>query len=133
MAGHDSVSYVQDNLDGVVRRYGNLNPNVGQASLDTYRSRIKRAIADFVGYRTDPQWQPASRAKRAAVESSEALPQGGRAPVAAPASAPSELAGALRHRFPLRSDLDVEIVLPRNFTARAESVNAFETAGLRNL
>src|SRR4051812_41575247 len=63
-AGNDTVSYVSDNLDDILARYGNLNGHVGQASIATYRARIRRAIADFIGHRTDPQWRPSSRLKR---------------------------------------------------------------------
>src|SRR5690242_17909307 len=63
-AGRDSIGYVGDNLDDILLRYGNLNPKVGQASIATYRARIRRAISDFIGHRTDPQWRPPSRQRR---------------------------------------------------------------------
>jgi hypothetical protein len=126
--GSDTVGYVSDHLDEIIQRYGNLNQQVGQASLGAYRARVRRAIADFVGHRTDPQWRPTSRPKRSVPEI------GGPVSVSAPktpthSSISAESPGALRHRLPLRPDFDVEITLPRDFTGReAKRVLAWITA-----
>jgi hypothetical protein len=122
--GHDSVGYVKDHLDDLVKRYGNLNPNASKASIDTYRSRVERAIEDFIGHKTDANWQPRSRARRG-----EASPSAATTPSGTPlAKTINEIAdelfpkpaaaNALRHRFPLRPDFDVEVLLPRDFTSK---------------
>jgi hypothetical protein len=122
--GSDTVGFVSQSLDDLIHRYGNLNPTIGQASLDAYRSRVKRAIEDYVGHRTDPQYRPPSRARRnrdpeetAAGDAKPASPA--RTPDnRRPVELPPEDPGSLRHRLPLRSDFDVEIVLPRDFSVR---------------
>jgi hypothetical protein len=117
-ANNDTVSYVFDNLDDILARYGNLNRHVGQASIATYRARIRRAIADFIGHRTDPQWRPASRLKRQSPAGSGPAAPSGQPPAREQASSAPENPGALRHRLPLRPDFDVEIVLPRDLGAK---------------
>jgi len=62
-AGKDTVGFVQEHVDELVARYGNLNPKVGKGSLDTYRARLSRAVEDFIAHKTDPQWQPPSRSR----------------------------------------------------------------------
>jgi hypothetical protein len=116
-AGANTVGYVSHNLDDILERYRNLNGHVGQASINTYRARIKRAVADFIGHRTDPQWRPVSRPKR---ETDERSPEASRTPSPKVQSlqVQVESPGGLRHRLPLRPDFDVEIVLPRDLTGK---------------
>lgn len=114
----DSVGYVDDNLDDILMRYGNLNPKVGQASLATYRARIRRAIADFIGHRTDPQWRPASRPRRRSATGEASETSSINQTKGHGALAPTENPLALTHRLPLRQDFDVEIVLPRDLTSK---------------
>lgn len=123
----DTVGYVKDHLSDLVRRYGNKNPKVGKGSLETYRSRVEKAIEDFIGHKTDANWEPRTRGSRIDRRSKASPPP----PTAVEASQPTNTdpvvtllgglpanATALRHRFPLRPDFDVEILLPRDFTAK---------------
>jgi|SRR6185437_3713640 hypothetical protein len=115
--GNDTVGFAADNLDDILARYANLNQHVGQASIATYRARVRRAISDFIGHRTDPQWRPASRAKRqSAGTPAPAVTSSQVSKGTAPST--TENPGALRHRLPLRSDFDVEVVLPRDLSAK---------------
>lgn len=131
--GDDTVGYVQEHLDDLIQRYGNLNPKVGKASLLEYRRRVLRAIEDYVGHRTDPQWQPRTRPRAGAREGG---PPGAKAarkvpPTAEPPPpvARAEPGNALRHRLPLRADFDVEILLPRDLsTGEAQRLTAWIAA-----
>ncbi len=129
--GKDTVGYVLNHLDELIRQHGNLNRNVGQATLAAYRSRVRRAIEDYVGHRTDPQWQPASREprKQGAVGR---RPTTGPSVVSAPPASPSSVTTGsppLRHYLPLRANFAVEILLPWDFTrAEAERVTGWVNA-----
>jgi hypothetical protein len=137
-SNEDTIGFVSTNLDDLVRRHANLNPHVGQGSVDTYRSRIRRAIKDYIGHRTDPQWRPPSRQRRQTPTpvatdetSSPSILPTRNIPERAPEIAlPTESAPrSMRHRLPLRADFDVEILLPRDFSPKeAKRVTNWITA-----
>jgi hypothetical protein len=123
---NDNLQFVEKHLGDLVERYGNLHQSVGRGSLDSYRQRIAKAIADYTAHRTDPQWRPDARRARK-VESPKPRPVG-KTP-AQPADVPvSTSVSAMTHRLPLRGNFDVEITLPRDFTAQeAKRVSAWIT------
>ncbi|HYO71268.1 MAG TPA: hypothetical protein VEU33_34830, partial [Archangium sp.] len=137
---NNSVGYVSSHLDELIQRYSNLHGNrIGQASLMTYKMRVIRAIRDYLDYKTNPQWQPVARHRRSADErgETEKKPHPAQTPwhqmhPVSPTAQPlamREESNALLHRLPLRSDFDVELRLPRDFTAKeAKRVTAWITA-----
>jgi len=115
---HDTVPFVEKHLGDLIERYGNLHQSVGRLSLEAYRHRVAKAIADYTAHRTDPQWRPDSRKARAKVEPSKSRPSP-KAPTQQPVEPPLTIAvAAMTHRLPLRANFDVEITLPRDFSAQ---------------
>jgi hypothetical protein len=138
----DTVGYVREHLDDLITRYGNLNPKVGRASIDTYRARVARAVDDFIAHKTDPQWRPTARQRSTtapAATKGKALKGKVRVAAHSPPTSPPDaqvyyggVAGqenALRHRLPLRAGFDVEVLLPRDFSSKeARRVSAWLSA-----
>lgn len=120
-ASKDTVGQVKRNLDSLMQRYSNLHPKVGKASLDACRQRVARAIEDYAGHRTDPEWQPQTREGRKGGKGTGTPSMPAPTPQTQPSgrsTLTSESVNVLRHRLPLRADFDVERLLPRDFTAK---------------
>lgn len=111
----NSVAFVRDHVDDLFKRYQNLNPKVGHQSLIAYRSRLSRAVKDYVAHRSGRRASTSSGATR---KSEPTARKGKRVQ-----SDPQLSAETLRHRFPLRPGFDAEVVLPRDFsTAEAKRI-----------
>ncbi len=120
----DTVTFVEDHVDELIERYRRKNPKVGQHSLDTYRGRITRAIHDFKQAQADANWEPpnipASTATAAMVSEPDLVmrDRDGIRELQTKLRMYGGGTNGLRHRLPLRPDFDVEIFLPRDFSAK---------------
>jgi hypothetical protein len=104
---------------------------------DGYKSRARRAVTDYIGHRTDPQWKPSSRARLARNNLGKA---GNIRSVEHPLEATMSVSPSvsadlntgptkLKHYLPLRPNLAVEILLPWDFTPEeAERVTGWVKA-----
>jgi hypothetical protein len=132
----DNLDYILGNLDVLIHRLRNKNPNVRASTLKVYKSRVKSSLEDFKAWSADPfAWerevivrakaqglegrkekQAAKRAKRSAALAAEATTAA--EPAEKPAvreSAPSALPSeGLRVRLPIRPDFSIDIVLPKD-------------------
>lgn len=134
----DNLDYILGNLDLLIHRLRNKNPNVRASTLKVYKSRVKSSLEDFKAWSADPfAWerevlvrakahglegrkekQAAKRAKQPAPEkkTAEAVEE---APVATaeaapPAAATVDPAAGLHVRLPIRPDFSIDIVLPKD-------------------
>ncbi len=107
-----TIGEVLNDIDDLLLRYQNLNPQVSASSLASYRARIKRVLTDFESSRTKAGWKPGR-----GVEASEPKRV---APDSKPVDVKTVPSAALRYVLPLRPSFDVELSLPRDLT-RAEA------------
>lgn len=128
----------QLNVDDVIRRFGNLNPDVAPDSLKTYRSRMSKAIELFAAYNEDPvNWQPPASSgtprRKAKVSSRDGDESRTKQPLkavasshAAPSSSVTSTSG-FTYPFPLRDNVTIMISnLPRDIKSNeVERVCAF--------
>ncbi len=129
----DSLDFILQNLDVLVNRFRNRNPNVQASTLKVYKSRLKSSIEDFRAWSSDPfAWERTvtERAKAHALESrkekrelAKKAPKGEKAaePKAtlpeAELSTPENLTPQTDNKgrrvsFPIRPDFNIEILLP---------------------
>jgi hypothetical protein len=132
----DNLDYILGNLDVLIHRLRNKNPNVRASTLKVYKSRVKSSLEDFKAWSADPfAWerevivrakaqglesrkekQAAKRAKRSTAPAAKAITaaESAEEPAireSAPAAPPSE---GLRVRLPIRPDFSIDIVLPKD-------------------
>src|SRR5262249_4617181 len=130
--GEDNVEYMTQNLDLLVNRFRNKNPNVQASTLKVYKSRLKSSLEDFQAWRKDcVAWE------KSILEKAKALPvrerknksiekrvggNGRDRAVAAPVKAetpppappqPSFSDGSRRISFPIRHDFNLEVAIPQ--------------------
>lgn len=132
----DNLEYILGNLDLLIHRLRNKNPNVRASTLKVYKSRVKSSLEDFKAWSADPfAWerevivrakaqglegrkekQAAKRAKKApTTEAAPEVVEPVDAPPHAEALPPLSTADAgLRVRLPIRPDFSIEIVLPKD-------------------
>lgn len=127
--GEDNVKYMLDNLDLLVNRFRNKHSNVQASTLKVYKSRLKSSLEDYVSWSKDPlAWEKSVLEKvnaspnkdRKAKAKQKALPRHVTKETVSPA-APRETEaraalpatqGGRRVSFPIRSDFNVEMVIP---------------------
>lgn len=134
----DSLDYILGNLDLLIHRLRNKNPNVRASTLKVYKSRVKSSLEDFKAWSADPfAWEREVlvRAKAQGLEGrkeKQAAKRAKQPPVekTTPAEAPAEPAVAvadatppapvvpapagLHVRLPIRPDFSIEVVLPKD-------------------
>lgn len=125
----DSLDFISKNLDVLVHRFGNKNPNVQASTLKVYKSRTKSSIEDFRAWSADPfAWERCitDKAKAAASENRKEkrikvkAPKAAKTAVVKPAQGPEAATtevlikeGRVRRvAFPIRPDFSIEICLP---------------------
>ncbi len=139
----DNLDYILGNLDLLIHRLRNKNPNVRASTLKVYKSRVKSSLEDFKAWSADPfAWerevlerakaqglegrkekQAAKRAKQlpapAKKEASGAEPEAEvpvtETEIVAPVAASAAANSSGMHiRLPIRPDFSIEIVLPKD-------------------
>jgi len=98
-------------LDEVLKRFATLNQNIGAASINTYRSRIEKAISYYQDYQHNPNGWHANRKARAQVNRSirAKSPTSNRSDSRiASRSREKEMSG-ITTTFPLREDVLITI------------------------
>lgn len=123
------------NIDrqAIVRRFGNLNPDVSPGSLKTYLARFKKAIDLYISYSENPMnWQPPTstggkRGRKKGVEqtkntaSTPSIAQQKTEQIVQPANR------GFNYPFPLRDNCTIMFTnLPRDLkTAEVARISAF--------
>jgi len=134
----DNLEYILGNLDLLIHRLRNKNPNVRASTLKVYKSRVKSSLEDFKAWSADPfAWerevlerakaqglegrkekQAAKRAKQLPTPSKKEAavePEVEESAVAAEAAAmPVASSDGMHIRLPIRPDFSIEIVLPKD-------------------
>ncbi len=130
----DSLDFILQNLDVLVNRFRNKNPNVQASTLKVYKSRVKSSIEDFRAWSADPfAWErtvtdkakamalenrkekraqkKASAKKESVVVASAVAPE---STVAETENVPVHIPNATVRRvsFPIRPDFNIDIFLP---------------------
>lgn len=122
-------------VDDFLQRFVTLKgTDYTPGSLQTYKSRFRTALETFLDWAEDPSaWKPPTTARRRQADAQ--LPntkQSHDAPASAtrdPSKAPRGADGMISYPFPLRNDVDVELVLPRDLTPEeAKRLVAFVNA-----
>lgn len=134
----DNLDYIMGNLDLLVHRFRNRNPNVRASTMKVYKSRVKHSIEDFQSWSADPfvwERQVSEKAKllergqrkslRAARKISEpvedaiarkvatqALSELGELEVDTAEDTAETVDRARKVQFPIRSGTTVEVTLP---------------------
>ncbi len=131
----DSLDFILQNLDVLVNRFRNKNPQVQASTLKVYKSRTKSSIEDFRAWSADPfAWERTvtDKAKAMALENRKEKRAKKKAekvtPAVASAAAPEPvvaepppvdafvatipMANTRRVSFPIRPDLNIDIYLP---------------------
>lgn len=125
----DHLEYILKNLDLFINRFRNKSKSVNEATLKVYKSRVKSSLEDYKAWSNDPfAWERKLNEKKAATqvqrrtkkatkpikpaepvvsESEIQLPEEQMAPEVKVLSQPSR-----RISFPVRSDFNVEVVIP---------------------
>lgn len=137
----DNLEYILGNLDLLIHRLRNKNPNVRASTLKVYKSRVKSSLEDFKAWSADPfAWerevlirakanglegrkekQEAKRAKQPAAEKKavvdvevEEVVVATAAVEAAPVATPMPPVAGMHVRLPIRPDFSIDIVLPKD-------------------
>ncbi len=129
--GEDNVDYLLENLDLLVNRFRNKNSNVQQSTLKVYKSRVKSSLEDYRAWCKDPiAWEKsvleksnvAHAKERKAKAAAKEKPVKAEAPIATArvektAAEPRPTIektprGGRKVIFPVRSDFNVELVIP---------------------
>lgn len=125
----DHLEYILSNLDLLINRFRNKSKSVNEATLKVYKSRVKSSLEDYKAWSNDPfAWERKLNDKKAAsqvqkrskktIKTSKPIEQKSQ-PVIEEATFTQEPtavfkapAAARRVSFPIRADLNVEVVIP---------------------
>ncbi|NBX69675.1 MAG: hypothetical protein EBR01_12010 [Proteobacteria bacterium] len=125
----DHLEYILSNLDLLINRFRNKSKSVNEATLKVYKSRVKSSLEDYKAWSNDPfAWERKLNDKKAAsqvqkrskktIKTSKPIEQKSQ-PVMEEATLTQEPtavfkapAAARRVSFPIRADLNVEVVIP---------------------
>lgn len=128
-AGEDNVDYILNNLDLLIHRYRNKNPNMQSNTVKVYKSRVKNSLEDYSAWLRDAAAWEKSVSERSKLQMgkerrSKSLPSAPkpREPKRAHAHALSDPQNgngknhsygvARKVAFPIRPDFNLEITLP---------------------
>lgn len=122
-------------VDDILQRFVTLKgKDYSPGSLQTYKSRFRTALETFLDWAQDPSaWKPPTTARRRQTDPKPLKTDQSRdAPASATrrrSKAPMVEDGMISYPFPLRKDVDVELVLPRDLTPEeAKRLVAFVNA-----
>ena len=123
----DSIEFILANLDLLLNRYLNKNKSVTHNTLKVYKSRVKSCLEDYKSWSADPfVWErnltekklaekkesqkvrKVSKTKEKKVEIAEEMES-----EVMSEKSPALSAKNLRVSFPIRRDLSVEVILPK--------------------
>lgn len=125
----DHLEYILSNLDLLINRFRNKSKSVNEATLKVYKSRVKSSLEDYKAWSNDPfAWERKLNDKKAAsqvqkrskktIKTPKPIEQKSQ-PVMEEATLTQEPtavfkapAAARRVSFPIRADLNVEVVIP---------------------
>jgi hypothetical protein len=119
--GEDKVEYLIGNLDILVNRFRNKNPNVQPSTLKVYKSRVKSTLEDYLAWSKDPiAWERSVserpktnklKMKKKEVVSSDIEEEIVSKPVRTSTSSGNS---TRKVSFPLRTDFNIEVTLPKD-------------------
>jgi hypothetical protein len=127
-----TVAYVLDNMEGIKKRFSNLNKDVRGGTVDEYARRVLFAVKDYVKWKADRgAWERDAGSRGNATSDGD---KKAKAPKAekqvAAASAPTLSEGARLVAVPIRHDFDVSFVIPKNITIHEVRKIAYVLAGM---
>jgi len=118
-----TVEYVRDNLDVIKGRFSNLNKEVRGNTVEEYRRRVQLVIDDFTKWKADrAAWEREVSARQSPRATSDgdkksrtkAETPNTRKNGASPQDPPRSSQDTRVVTFPIRSDFETQITLPRN-------------------
>ena len=131
--GQMTVAYVRENMEGIKRRFQNLNKDVRGGTIDAYASRVLFAVNDYMKWKADRgAWEREAGARGKAAgdgEKKAKAPKADKQARAAAVAAPVASGNTRMVAIPIRSDFDISLVIPKDLKISEVRKIAYVLAG----
>jgi hypothetical protein len=126
-----SVAYVIDNMEGIKKRFQNLNKDVRGGTVDEYARRVLFAVNDYLKWKADRgAWEREAGSRGKPAGDGEKKAKAPKVEKQVAEAAPVVSATTRLVAIPIRSDFDVSMVIPKDITIHEVRKIAYVLAGM---